>query len=120
MRYILTILTILTLHISCDMQPSLPISPAQIASAQTGSGSSTYHIYRERTPTGLKGAQILNGISSDKAVLDEGDTYIHQGKVYIVIARTALNFSGLFAHLYVWEYDEETTRIFIEIGIIDP
>lgn len=77
-----------------------------------------YHIYRIFSENGLAGAQMLNEITSSTAVLDIGDTYILNKKVYYVTQRTALNFSGIFAHLYIFEYDEELTKSFIEMGII--
>lgn len=87
-------------------------------SQDTGSGSRIYHIYRERTDLGLKGAQILNGVESDQNIFRPGDTYIMDNKVYEILVVTALRFSGLVCHMYVWEYDPELTEEFIEIGII--
>lgn len=87
-------------------------------SQDTGSGSKVYHIYRERTEQGLRGAQILNGVESDQNIFRAGDTYIMDNKVYEILVVTALRFSGLVAHMYVWEYDPELTQEFIDLGII--
>lgn len=114
MRVLLGFLLITLL--ACEPLPP-SYGPAQMA-ADTGSGTRIFHIYREITQEGLKGAQVLNNIESPTAVLEEGDSYILSKKVYVVQVRTSLNFSGVFAHLYVWKYDEELTKIFGELGLL--
>ena len=83
----------------------------------------TYHIYRIYDPdSGLAGAQIINDISSDRAVFGRGDSYIseiHQ-VAFEITAASGFGFSGTFAHLYIFEVDEEQTEFYVNIGILSP
>lgn len=81
--------------------------------------ANVFHIYRIQSDSlGLMGAQILNGVNSSTNIFRPGDTYILDCKVYEIKIVTALRFSGLLAHLYIFKYDPETTRQFVDIGII--
>ena len=86
------------------------------------SQAQTYHIYRiYEEEGGLAGAQILNEIKSDQAVFGDGSRYISQAHqvVYEITGVAGIGFSGLFAHMYIFEFDPEQTEFYRNIGILN-
>ena len=77
-----------------------------------------FHKYRILDSSGfLNGARIINGVDSDRLILEEGDFYVIDNKAFKCKASFLYTLSGLTCYLYILEPDQDLQDIINIIGL---